>query len=51
MPAFHQIGYNSENLLFDEELGRFGGTMVRPLNYNPAEVTAQIARLKDEKAL
>jgi hypothetical protein len=49
MPALHQIGHNSENLLFDDGLTRFGGTILSPLNYNPADVAAQIARLKDRK--
>ena len=49
MPAFHQIGYNSENLLFDDGLARFGGAILSPLNYSPAAVTAQIGRLKERK--
>ena len=47
MPAFHQIGHDSENLLFEEQLARFGGAILSPLNYTPDEVRAQIARLKD----
>ena len=47
MPALHQIGYNSENLMFDEGLTRFGGAILSPLNYGPADVADQIARLKD----
>lgn len=47
MAAFHQVGHNSENLLFEEGLSRFGGAILSPLNYGPADVAAQIARLKD----
>jgi len=49
MPAFHQIGHNSENLLFDEGLSRFGGAILSPLNYAPAAVTAQIERLRSRE--
>jgi len=47
MPAFHQIGHDSENLLFDSGLERFGGAILSPLNYGPAEVRAQLDRLRD----
>jgi hypothetical protein len=47
MPAFHQVGHNSENLLFDEGLFRFGGAILSPLNYGPAGVAAQIDRLRN----
>jgi hypothetical protein len=47
MPAFHQIGHDSENLIFEEGLARFGGAILSPLNYTPSEVASQIARLKD----
>jgi hypothetical protein len=46
MPAFHQIGHDSENLLFETGLERFGGAILSPLNYAPTEVTAQLDRLK-----
>jgi hypothetical protein len=45
MPAFHQIGHDSENLLFEDGLGRFGGAILSPLNYGPADVAEQIRRL------
>jgi hypothetical protein len=47
MPAFHQIGHNSENLLFDEGLGRFAGAILSPLNYGPDAVSSQIQNLKN----
>jgi hypothetical protein len=46
MPAFHQIGHNSENLLFEDELSRYGGAILSPLNYGPDAVANQIARLR-----
>jgi hypothetical protein len=49
MPAYHQVGHNSENLLFDDGLARFGGAILSPLNYGPESVAAQIERLKERK--
>src|ERR1035437_669196 len=49
MPAFHQIVHDSENLLFEKGLERFSGAILSPLNYTPAEVAAQLARLKDRE--
>jgi hypothetical protein len=46
MSVFHQIGHDSENLLFEEGLNRFGGAILSPLNYSPADVAAQIENLK-----
>jgi hypothetical protein len=46
MPAFHQIGHDSQNLLFEDALSRFGGAILSPLNYNPAAVASQLARLQ-----
>src|SRR5437879_4228254 len=49
MPAFHQVGHNSENLLFEPGLSRFAGAILSPLNYGPSAVVAQIERLEDRK--
>ena len=49
MPAFHQIGHDSENLLLEAGLERFGGAILSPLNYGPEEVVAQLDRLKGKK--
>lgn len=46
MPAFHQIGHDSENLLFEPELARFAGAILSPLNYTPTETAAQISELR-----
>jgi hypothetical protein len=49
MPAFHQVGHNSENLLFDQALSRFGGAILSPLNYGPVAVAAQVAQLRNRE--
>jgi hypothetical protein len=49
MPAFHQIGHDSENLLFENGLERFAGAILSPLNYNPDEVTTQLTKLKERE--
>lgn len=49
MAVFHQVGHNSENLLYDAELARFGGAILSPLNYEPGAVGLQIERLKDRE--
>jgi hypothetical protein len=46
MPAFHQMGHDSENLLFDDGLSRFAGAILSPLNYGPSDVADQVQRLK-----
>lgn len=46
MPAFHQVGHNSETLVFEDGLTRFGGAILSPLNYGPSALAAQIQRLK-----
>jgi hypothetical protein len=50
MPAFHQVGHDSQNLLFDEGLSRFGGAILSPLNYGPTAVAAQVDRLKNRQS-
>jgi hypothetical protein len=45
--AFHQIGHDSENLMFDDGLMEFGGAILSPLNYSPSEVGAQLEKLKE----
>ena len=46
MPAFHQIGHDSENLLLIPDLGRFAGAILSPLNYTPEETVQQASDLK-----
>jgi hypothetical protein len=42
MPAFHQMGHDSENLLWAEELAQYRGAILSPVNYDQAKVAAQI---------
>lgn len=42
MPAYHQMGHDSENLLWAPELGQYRGAILSPVNYDQAKVGAQI---------
>ena len=42
MSAYHQMGHDSENLLWTEELAQFRGAILSPVNYDQAKVTGQI---------
>jgi hypothetical protein len=46
MPAFHQIGHDSENLLWEPGLQKFAGAILSPLNYTAAETVEQISKLR-----
>ena len=37
MPAFHQMGHDSENLLWAEELAQYRGAILSPVNYDQAK--------------
>jgi hypothetical protein len=43
MPAIHQMGHDSENLLRENGLSRFRGAILSPVNYAIDKVAAQIA--------
>ena len=47
MSSYQQMGHHSENLLFEPELGTYSGAILSPVNYDPAETTAQITRIRD----
>jgi hypothetical protein len=47
MPAFHQMGNDSENLLSEPQLSRFQGCVLSPVNDDKAKVASQLARLKE----
>jgi len=49
MAAFHQIGHDSENLLFEEGLEGFSGAILSPLNYGPADVASQVAAARSRE--
>ena len=48
MASFHQIGHDCQNLMFEDALSRFGGTILSPLNYKPASITAQLQKLREK---
>jgi hypothetical protein len=43
MAAYHQMGHDSENLLWTDELSIFRGAILSPVNYDRAKISAQIA--------
>lgn len=47
MPAYHQMGHDSENLLFEPELGGYAGAILSPVNYNPEKTARQVARCRE----
>ncbi len=49
MTAYHQMGYDSENIVLEPELGRFGGAIVSPVNCAFDRMSTQCARLRAEK--
>lgn len=48
MAAYHQMGHDSENLLFQPELGSFRGAILSPVNYEPSRAIAQVDRARQE---
>src|ERR1035437_592513 len=46
MPVYHQMGHDSENLLFAEGLERYRGAILSPINYEEVRVASQIQRAR-----
>lgn len=46
MPAYHQMGHDSRNLLDNGDLTSYAGAIVSPVNYDETETRAQIERLQ-----
>jgi len=46
MPAYHQIGHHSENLLFEAPLSTYAGAVLSPVNYTQLEVVQTIEKIK-----
>lgn len=42
MSAYHQMGHDSENLLWTDELEQFSGAILSPVNYVLEKITTQI---------
>jgi hypothetical protein len=49
MPAFHQMGNDSENLLSEPSLDRYQGCVLSPVNDDKTKISAQLARLTERK--
>lgn len=48
MPAYHQIGHNSENLLAEADLSGFAGAVLSPTNYTEEEIALQVAEYQSD---
>ncbi len=51
MAAFHQVGFNSANLLRDPELAEYRGVILSPVNYAEAKVATQVASMREHPVL
>ena len=49
MPAYHQMGHDSENLLHLEYLEPYRGAILSPLNYEKDEVQSQVKDARERK--
>ena len=48
MAAFHQIGHDSENMLFEPELSMFRGAVMSPVNYGPEDSALLCGRSREK---
>lgn len=48
MPAYHQMGHDSENLLWSQDLAQYRGAILSPVNYDQDKVTAQIEWAREQ---
>lgn len=49
MPAYHQMGHHSTNLVFEPGLNSFKGAILSPVNEDEGQVGALIARVRSER--
>ncbi len=49
MAVYHQMGHDSQNLLAEEDLHRFRGAILSPVNYPEQKVAQQIETFKTDK--
>jgi hypothetical protein len=47
MAVYHQMGNDSENLLFETDLDLYRGAILSPINYDEAKISLQIERSRD----
>ena len=50
MPAFHQMGNDSENLLAEPALSGYQGCILSPVNDDKEKIAGQLARLRERAA-
>lgn len=48
MSVYHQIGHDSENLLFENGLNSYKGAILSPLNYTKSNTIAQVGKIREE---
>jgi len=51
MAAFHQLGFNSANLLREPELAGYRGVILSPVNYEESKVATQVAGMRAHPVL
>ena len=49
MSAYHQMGHDSENLLWEPELGGFRGAILSPVNYEMQKISSQIVWAREQE--
>lgn len=49
MPAYHQMGHHSANLVFEDELGQFQGAVLSPVNERQEQLAAFVERARSER--
>lgn len=49
MSAYHQMGHNTKNLLHVDELGRFSGAILSPVNEPEQNIIAQITSVEERE--
>jgi len=48
MSAFHQIGHDSEKMLFEPDLQAFRGAILSPVNYEPGDTASLATRARED---
>ena len=49
MPVYHQMGHDSENLIYDKDLSNFRGVILSPVNRSSAEIIRHVSNIRNEK--
>lgn len=48
MSVYHQMGHDSENLLFEKYLNSYRGAILSPVNYSKPNTISQVAKIRAE---